>query len=90
MNFKSDLKRVTKLLKTKNKPHIRYPKNKGSRYGLRPGLYLVDATGHRTRLIVTELSIETLTNRLTIGDVEFQVPAGKIGLLTKTLSVMGR
>lgn len=73
----------------KNNHHIRYPKNKGSRYGLRPGLYLVDATGHRTRLIVTELSIETLTNRLTIGDVEFQVPAGKIASLTKTLSVMG-
>lgn len=89
MNSKSNLKRVTKLLKTKNKSRIRYPKNKGSRYGLRPGLYLVDATGHRTRLTVTQLSFETLTNRLTIGDVEFQVPAGKIASLTKTLSVMG-
>ena len=90
MNSGNGLKRVRKILKTKNKLHIRYPKNKGSRYGLRPGLYLVDATGHQTRLIVTELSIETLTNRLTIGDVEFQVQADKTGLLTKTLSVMGR
>lgn len=72
-----------------NKKHVRYPKRNGPCHGLKPGLYLVDATGHRTRLIVTELSIETLTNRLTIGDVEFQVPAGKIASLTKTLSVMG-
>lgn len=78
------------MLKKKSDHHIRYPKRNGPCYGLKPGLYIVDETGHRTRLTVTQLSFETLTNRLTIGDVEFQVPAGKIGLLTKTLSVMGR
>ena len=88
MNSKNDLRLAIRMLKKKNS-HIRYPKSKGSRYGLQPGLYLVDATGHRTRLIVTELSIETLTNRLTIGDVEFQVPEDKIGLLTKAVSVIG-
>lgn len=74
----------------KSDHHIRYPKRNGPCYGLKPGLYLVDATGHRTRLIVTEFSTETLSNRLTIGDVEFQVPAGKAELLTKAISVMGR
>ncbi len=73
----------------KNDHHIRYPKRNGPYYGLKPGLYLVDATGHRTRLTVTQLSFETLTNRLTIGDVEFQVPEGEIGPLTKTFSVIG-
>lgn len=73
----------------KNDHHIRYPKRNGPCYGLKPGLYLVDATGHRTRLTVTQLSFETLTNRLTIGDVEFQVPEGEIGPLTKTFSVIG-
>ena len=72
-----------------NKKHVRYPKRNGPCHGLKPGLYLVDATGHRTRLIVTELYIETLTNRLTIGDVEFQVPEDKIDLLTKAVSVVG-
>lgn len=73
----------------KNKQRIRYPKRKGPRYGLHPGLYLVDANGQRTRLNVTELSIETLTNHMTIGNVEFQVPEGEIGPLTKTVSVIG-
>lgn len=72
-----------------NKKYVRYPKRNGPCHGLKPGLYLVDATGHRTRLIITDLSFETLSNHLTIGDVEFQVPEGKIGLLTKTISVVG-
>lgn len=73
----------------KNKQRIRYPKRKGPRYGLQPGLYLIDANGKQTRLNVTELSFETLTNHMTIGNAEFQVPEGKIGLLTKTVSVVG-
>ncbi|MFQ9706104.1 MAG: hypothetical protein ACLRX6_03315 [Limosilactobacillus pontis] len=73
----------------KEKHYKHYPRQRGSRYGLQPGLYLVDATGHRTRLIVTGLSLETLSNRVTIGNAEFQVPEGKISLLTKTISVVG-
>lgn len=73
----------------KNNHHTRYPKRRGSCYGMRPGIYLIDTTGHKTRLTVTDLSFETLTNRLTLGNVEFQVPADEIGLLTKTVSVVG-
>ena len=55
------------------KKHPRYPKQKGSRYGTRPGIYLIDKTGHKVRLNVTCFSTEVLSNHLVLGDIEFQV-----------------
>lgn len=55
------------------KKHPRYPKQKGSHYGTRPGIYLIDKTGHKVRLNVTCFSTEVLSNHLVLGNIEFQV-----------------
>lgn len=59
-------------MKNKRK-HPHYPKQKGSHYGTRPGIYLIDETGHKVRLNVTCFSTEVLSNHLVLGDIEFQV-----------------
>ena len=59
-------------MKNKRK-HPHYPKQKGSHYGTRPGIYLIDETGHKVRLNVTCFSTEVLSNHLVLSDIEFQV-----------------
>lgn len=72
-------------MKRNKKARIRYPKRNGSVYGTRPGLYMIDNLGHKIRLPLTEFSYETLTNRLTIGSIEFQIPEQHIATLNQVI-----
>ena len=72
-------------MKKNKKSHIHYPKRNGSAYGTKPGLYLIDGLGHKVKLPLTNFSYETLTNRLTIGSVEFQIPEQHIKILNKVI-----
>lgn len=68
------------------KSNHRYPKKRGSHYGMRPGLYVIDERGRPIRVFLTNWNPVYINGHLMIGNAEFTIPSGREAAVDKLLS----